>query len=103
MNIAKMLKQAQQMQEKLASAQSDLAARTVEGSSGGGKVTVTANGAGEILSLKIDPQVVDPSDVELLEDLIMAAIKEAADNAKQLAGEEMGKITGGLNIPGLSL
>jgi DNA-binding YbaB/EbfC family protein len=103
MNIAKMLKQAQQMQQKLAKAQEELAEQIVEGSAGGGKVIVQANGAGEVLSLKIDPQVVSAEDVELLEDLILAAIKDASEAAKQLAGEEMGKITGGMNLPGLSL
>lgn len=101
MNIAKMLKQAQQMQQKLAEAQEELAEMTVEASSGGGKIKVAANGAGEILSIKIDPEVVDPGDVEMLEDLVLAAIKEASSEAKKLAGEKMGGLTSGLNIPGL--
>ncbi|MFV0416577.1 MAG: YbaB/EbfC family nucleoid-associated protein [Chthoniobacterales bacterium] len=103
MNIQKMLKQAQEMQSKLASAQTELAGKTVEGSSGGGKITVTANGSSEIQAIKIDPQVVDPEDVEMLEDLILAAIHDAAEKAKELASSEMGKVTGGMNIPGLGL
>jgi len=102
MNIAKMLKEAQRMQERMAEAQSELAERTLEASSGGGKVKVTATGAGDIVSIKIDPQVVDPQDVEFLEDLVLTAVKQALNDAKDLAGSEMGKLTGGLKIPGLS-
>ncbi len=101
MNIQKMLKQAQQMQAKMAQTQEELSKQTVEASSGGGKVTVTANGSADIVSIKIDPAVVDPEDVELLEDLVLAAIKEATTKAKDLAQSEMGKLTSGLNIPGL--
>lgn len=101
MNIQKMLKQAQQMQAKMAEAQEELAEKTVEASSGGGKVTVVANGSGDVVSIKIDPAVVDPEDVELLEDLVLAATKEAIENAKSMAQEEMGKLTSGMNIPGL--
>jgi DNA-binding YbaB/EbfC family protein len=103
MNIQKMLKQAQQMQAKMAAAQEELAAQTVEASAGGGKVTVVANGAGDVLSIKIDPAVVDPGDVEFLEDLILAAVKDAIDSGKKMAADEMGKLTSGLNIPGLPL
>ena len=101
MNIAKMLKEAQRMQERMAEAQSELAARTIHAASGGGKVQVAATGAGDIVSIKIDPQVVDPADVEFLEGLVLAAVKQALDDAKKLAGDEMGKLTGGLKIPGL--
>jgi len=90
------------MQERMAEAQSELAERTLEASSGGGKVKVTATGAGDIVSIKIDPQVVDPQDVEFLEDLVLTAVKQALNDAKDLAGSEMGKLTGGLKIPGLS-
>jgi len=90
------------MQERMAEAQSALAERTLEASSGGGKVKVTATGAGDIVSIKIDPQVVDPQDVEFLEDLVLTAVKQALNDAKDLAGSEMGKLTGGLKIPGLS-
>lgn len=103
MNIAKMLKQAQQMQSQLAETQAKLADKTVEASSGGGKVTVTANGAGDVVAIKIDPSVVSADDVEMLEDLVLVAVKQAIGDAKKLAGDEMGKITSGLNIPGLSL
>jgi len=101
MNIQKMLKQAQQMQEKLAEAQAELADKTVESTVGGGKVTVVANGAGEVLSIKIDRAVVDPEDVEMLEDLVLAGVRQAIEDAKQMAGDEMGKLTKGMNIPGL--
>ncbi len=95
-----MLKEAQRMQERMAEAQTELAARTVEASAGGGKVKVVATGAGDIVSIKIDPQVVDPQDVELLEDLVLAGVQQAIEDSKALAGEEMGKLTGGLKIPG---
>ncbi|MFM8982541.1 MAG: YbaB/EbfC family nucleoid-associated protein [Spartobacteria bacterium] len=103
MNIAKMLKEAQRMQERMAEAQSQLSARSVEASSGGGKVVVKATGSGEITSIKIDPQVVDPNDVEMLEDLVLSAVRQAVEDAKKMAGDEMGKLTGGLKIPGLSM
>lgn len=101
MNIAKMLKQAQQMQAKLAETQAELAEKTVEASVGGGKVKVVANGAGDVLSIKIDPQVIDPEDAEMLEDLVLSGVKQAIEDAKKMAGNEMGKLTAGLNIPGL--
>lgn len=101
MNIQKMLKQAQEMQEKLAAAQSQLADKTVESTVGGGKVTVVANGAGEVLSIKIDPAVIDPEDPEMLEDLVLAGVQQAIEDAKKMAGDEMGKLTQGMNIPGL--
>lgn len=94
-----MLKEAQRMQQRLAETQQELANQTVEGSAGGGKVTVIATGAGDIQSIKIDPQVVDPSDVEFLQDLVLAAIQDAMKKVKDLSGSEMGKIAGG--IPGL--
>ena len=96
MNIAKMMKQAQQMQSKMAAAQEALAAQTVEGTAGGGKVTVTATGAGDITAIKIDPAIVDPEDTEMLEDLILSGVKNASDAAKALAADEMGKATGGM-------
>lgn len=101
MNIQKMLKQAQQMQQKMAEAQAELADKTVEASVGGGRVTVVANGAGDVLSIKIDPQVVDPEDVEMLEDLVLSGVKQAIEDARAMAGAEMGKLTAGMNIPGL--
>jgi DNA-binding YbaB/EbfC family protein len=101
MNIQKMLQQAQQMQSKLASTQAELAKKTVESSVGGGKITVTATGAGDVVSIKIDPSVVDPQDVEMLEDLVLAGVKQAIEDGRKLAADEMKKITGGMNIPGL--
>jgi DNA-binding YbaB/EbfC family protein len=103
MNIAKMIKEAQRMQERMAEAQSQLSAKSVEATSGGGKVTVQATGSGDVTSIKIDPAVVDPNDVEMLEDLVLSAVRQAIEDAKRLAGEEMGKLTGGMKIPGLSM
>ena len=99
MNIAKMMKQAQKMQQDMADAQAALADKTVEATVGGGKVTVTASGAGEIKTIKIDPEVVDPEDVEMLEDLILSGVHQASEKAKEIAAEEMGKITGGMGLP----
>lgn len=101
MNIQKMMQQAQQMQSKLAAVQADLANKTVEASAGGGKITVTANGAGDVLSIKIDPSVVDPQDVEMLEDLVLVGVKQAIENGRALAADEMKKVTGGMNLPGM--
>jgi len=100
MNIAKMMKEAQRMQERMAETQNELAGRLVEATAGGGKVKVTATGAGDIVSIKIDPQIVDPQDVEFLEDLVLTGVRQALEDAKSLAGAEMGKLTGGLKIPG---
>jgi hypothetical protein len=101
MNIQKMLKQAQRMQDELAKAQADLAAKSVEAVAGGGKVRVTASGTGDILSIKIDPSVVSADDVELLEDLVLAGVRQAQEDAKAAAAEDMKKVTGGMNLPGL--
>jgi DNA-binding YbaB/EbfC family protein len=104
MNIQKMMKEAQKMQERLAKAQSDLAGQSVEASAGGGKVTVTANGAGDITAVKISRDVVDPEDVEMLEDLILSGVREAQEAARKLQADTMGKVTGGLGgLPGLGL
>ncbi|MEM7697565.1 MAG: YbaB/EbfC family nucleoid-associated protein [Verrucomicrobiota bacterium] len=99
MNIAKMMKQAQQMQKKMGQMQEELAEREVEASVGGGKVTVVGNGAGEVLSIKIDPAVVDPEDVEMLEDLVLSGVKQAIEQGKAISQEEMGKLTSGLGLP----
>ena len=96
-----MMKQARQMQDKMAKLQEELASNTVEAAAGGGMVTATANGAGDIVSIKIEPQVVDPEDVEMLEDLVRAACNEAVRKGRDLMSEEMKKLTGGMNIPGL--
>jgi DNA-binding YbaB/EbfC family protein len=104
MNIQKMLKQAQKMQEQLAEAQAELRARSVEASAGGGKVTVTASGSGDILSVKISKDVVDPEDVEMLEDLVLSGIKQAQEQARAMTEGEMSKLTSGLGLPpGLGL
>lgn len=104
MNIQKMMKEAQKMQERLAQAQQDLTAETVEASAGGGKVTVTATGAGDITAVKIVPEVVDPQDVEMLEDLVLSGVREAQEAARKLQAERMGQVTGGLGgLPGLGL
>ena len=98
-NMGNLLKQAQQFQAKLAKLQEELANRTVEASSGGGMVTVVANGRQEIMSIKIDPEVIDPQDREMLQDLILAAVNDALNRAKSMVNEEMGKLTHGLNLP----
>jgi len=89
------------MQEQMAKTQAELEEKTVEVSAGGGKVTVIANGAGEVLSIKIDKEIVDPNDVEFLEEVVLSGVKQAIDQGKALAQSEMTKITGGLGIPGL--
>lgn len=99
MNIQKMMRQAQEMQEKL---QQQLRETTVEGTAGGGMVTVTMNGVKEVQGLKIDPEVVSAEDVEMLQDLIVAAIAEAQRRADELMSQQMGGMMGGMNIPGLT-
>jgi hypothetical protein len=97
----KIMKQAQKMQAQMAKMQEELAALTVEGSAGGGMVTVSANGQGDIMSVKIDPEVLGDGDVEMVEDLVLAAVNEALRRSKELAAEKMGKVTGGLGSLGL--
>ncbi len=101
MNIAKMMQAASAAQKKMAKIQEELAQRTIEATSGGGRVTVKASGTGEILSLKIAPEVVSADDVEMLEDLILSAVRQAMADAKKLSETEMGKLTAGLGMPGL--
>ena len=101
MNLNKLMKQAQQMQEQMARTQAELEEKTIEVEAGGGKVKVVANGAGEVISIKIDKEVVDPNDVEFLEEIVLSGVKQAIDQGKALAQSEMGKITGGLGLPGL--
>ena len=91
------------IQEKVEKVQEELEQRTVEGSAGGGMVTVLVNGKLEIVDLKIDPQVVNPEDVSMLEDLIIAAVNDALRRAQEIMAEELSKMAGGLNIPGLKL
>ena len=95
------LKQAQQMHAKISQIQEEMAGKTVEVSSGGGMVSVVINGKQEIVSIKIDPEVVNREDIEMLQDLIVAAINEAIRKSQQMMAEEMKKITGGLSIPGI--
>jgi hypothetical protein len=96
------MRQAQELQAKLAKAQEELASVTVEASSGGGAVKVTINGQQEIKEVKISPEAINPEDVEMLEDLVLAAVSEALAKSKELATERLSKVTGGLNIPGLT-
>ncbi len=98
-----MLQQAQQMQGKLAELQDELASRTVTGASGGGMVTVDADGKGTVKRIKIDPSLLSGGDVELLEDLLTVAVGDAQQKAAALGQEEMGRLAGGLGIPGLKL
>jgi len=100
-NMQKMMKQVQKMQSDMARLQEELATREVEASSGGGMVTVVANGKQDVISIKINPEAVDPEDVEMLEDLVLAAVKEALRKSQDMVAEEMNKITGGMKIPGL--
>lgn len=100
-NMGQLLKQAQDFQSKMNKLQEELGDRTVEASAGGGMVTVIANGKQEIVSVHIDPEVIDPGDAEMLQDLVMAAANDALTRAKNMVNEEMGKLTKGLNIPGL--
>jgi len=98
-DIMKILQQAQQMQGRLQQIQEELQKQTVVGSAGGGMVTVEADGKGQVRSVKIDPSVVNASDVEMLEDLIVVAISEAQKKASELSQAEMAKLTGGLDLP----
>lgn len=102
-NLGNLMRQAQKMQEKMAEMQKELASRTVEASSGGGMVTATVNGGQELVSLKIDPSVADPKDLDMLQDLVVAAVNEGVRRSKQMVSDEMSKLTAGLgvNIPGL--
>jgi len=96
-----MMRQAQALQEKLARLQEEAGKKTVEATAGGGMVTVVANGRQEIVSIKIDPEVVNPNEVEMLQDLILAAVNEARRKAQELMAEQMKALTGGIQIPGL--
>jgi DNA-binding YbaB/EbfC family protein len=100
-DMQEILRQAQQMQERLARIQEELAGKTVEASAGGGMVTVVVNGRQEIVSVRIEKEVVSPDDVELLQDLVAGAVNEAMSRSRKMMADEMAKITGGLNLPGL--
>ena len=100
-NMQQIMKQAQKMQEQVAQAQAELAAAEVTGSAGGGLVTVLMTGLGEIKSVRIDPKAVDPEDVETLEDLVLAAVRNAAEEQRELTEAKMGPVTGGMGGLGL--
>ncbi len=100
-SMQKMLKQVQKIQAEMARIQEELANKTVETTAGGGAVRVVANGQLELVEIKVDPAAIDPEDPELLEDLLLAAVNEALRKAREMVAEEMGRVTGGLKIPGL--
>jgi len=100
-SIGKLVKQAARMQQQMQEIQNSLASRTVEATSGGGAVKVVAKCDGSLASLKIDPQAVNPADVQLLEDMVLSAANQALEQAKEISNEEMGKVTSGFNLPGL--
>jgi DNA-binding YbaB/EbfC family protein len=99
--LGDLMRQAQKMQEEMMKAQEEAKKKTVEATAGGGMVSVVASGAGEIISIKIEKDVVNPEDVEMLQDLILAASNEALRRAQELVSDEMSKLTGGLQIPGM--
>ncbi|ACV67804.1 YbaB/EbfC family nucleoid-associated protein [Desulfohalobium retbaense] len=96
-----LIRQAQQMQRKMAQIQEEVGNQTVEASAGGGMVTVTVTGNQEVTGIAIDPSVVDPNDVDMLQDLVLSAVNEAMKKAKKLMEDSMSEVTGGMNIPGL--
>ena len=98
-NMSQMIKQAQAMQAKMLQAQEELKQARVEGSAGGGMVSATVNGQGELVSVKLTPEVVNPDDIEMLEDLILAAVSDAANKARELMESRMGALTGGMKLP----
>jgi DNA-binding YbaB/EbfC family protein len=100
-NMKNMMKQAQQLQTKMAKMQEEMAEKTIEASSGGGMVKVVANGKQDVVSIHIEKEVVDPEDVEMLQDLILAAVNEALVQSQKMVSDEMSKLTGGMKIPGL--
>ncbi|ALS25646.1 YbaB/EbfC family nucleoid-associated protein [Paenibacillus cisolokensis] len=100
-NMNQMMKQVKKMQEQMLKAQEALGNKTVEGTAGGGVVTVSMNGHKKLLGVTIKPEAVDPDDVEMLQDLVLTAVNDALAKAEELANQDMGKFTGGLKIPGL--
>jgi DNA-binding YbaB/EbfC family protein len=99
--LGNMMRQAQKLQEEMMKAQEEAKKKTVEATAGGGMVTVVVNGANEVISIKIEKDVVDPEDVEMLQDLILAATNEALRRAQEMVNEEMSKLTGGMQLPGM--
>jgi nucleoid-associated protein EbfC len=100
-NMGNMMKQAQKLQAKMVKLQEELSEKTIETAAGGGMIKVVANGKQQIVSIKIEKEVVDPEDVEMLQDLILAAVNDALAKSQEMVSGEMSKLTGGLNIPGL--
>lgn len=100
-NMNNMMKQVKKMQEQMMKAQEELKEKTVEGTAGGGVITVVVNGHKEVKDVKIKPEAVDPDDVEMLQDLILAAVNDAMKQIDEINNKEMSKLTGGMNIPGL--
>ncbi|MCU0556783.1 MAG: YbaB/EbfC family nucleoid-associated protein [Desulfobacterales bacterium] len=100
-NMGNMMKQAQKLQAKMLKMQEELAEKTVEATAGGGMVRVVANGRQQIVSILLEKEVVDPGDVEMLQDLVLAAVNDALAKSQEMVSEEMGKLTGGMKIPGL--
>jgi len=99
--MGKMMKQAQQLQSKMLKLQEEMASKTVGTTSGGGMVKVVANGKQQVVSIEIEKEVVDPEDVEMLQDLVLSAVNDALIKSQEMVSQEMSKLTGGLNIPGL--
>jgi DNA-binding YbaB/EbfC family protein len=99
--MGQMMKQAQQLQARMLKMQAELAERTVEAAVGGGMIKVVANGRQQVVSIRIEKEVVNPEDVEMLQDLILAAVNDALTKSQEMVASEMGKLTGGLNLPGL--
>ncbi|TFE26067.1 YbaB/EbfC family nucleoid-associated protein [Cohnella luojiensis] len=100
-NMNQMMKQVKKMQEQMMKAQEELGSKTIEGTAGGGVVTVSVNGHKKLLDIKIKPEAVDPEDIEMLQDLVLTAVNDALTKADELANQDMGKYTGGMKIPGL--
>lgn len=100
-NMNQMMRQVKKMQEQMLKAQEELGNKTVEGTAGGGVVTVTANGHKKILNIVIKPEAVDPEDVEMLQDLVLAAVNDAIAKAEEMANQDMSRFTGGMKLPGL--
>jgi len=100
--MGKMMKQAQQLQTKMMKMQEELAEKTVEATAGGGMIKVVANGKQQVVSIAIEKEVVDPEDVDMLQDLVLAAVNDALNRSQEMVSGEMSKLTGGMNIPGLT-
>jgi len=100
-NMGKLMKQAQQLQDKMSKLQEEMADKTIEATAGGGMVKAVANGKQQVVSIQIEKEVVDPEDVEMLQDLVLAAVNDALGRAQEMVSEEMNKLTGGMNLPGM--